>query len=72
MALVLLTQYFDMMKEVAGTNRSSTIMMPHTPNALTDLFGQFRNAIITGELAVGTRSDGATAAPRPPSPQSAG
>jgi regulator of protease activity HflC (stomatin/prohibitin superfamily) len=72
MALVLLTQYFDMMKEVAGTNRSSTIMMPHTPNALTDLFGQFRNAIITGEIAAGMRSDGATAAPRPPSPQSAG
>ncbi len=58
MALVLLTQYFDMMKEVAGTNRSSTIMMPHTPNALADLFAQFRNAIIAGEIAVGTRSDG--------------
>ncbi len=50
MALVLLTQYFDMLKEVAGTNRSSTIMMPHTPNALTDLFAQFRNAIVTGEV----------------------
>ncbi len=61
MALVLLTQYFDMMKEVAGTNRSSTIMMPHTPNALTDLFAQFRNAIITGEVAAA----GAQAAPPP-------
>ncbi len=51
MAMVLLTQYFDTLKEVAGTNRSNTIMMPHTPNALTDLFSQFRNAIITGEIA---------------------
>src|SRR5690242_13956901 len=51
MAMVLLTQYFDTLKEVAGTNRSNTIMMPHTPNALTDLFAQFRNAIITGDIA---------------------
>jgi regulator of protease activity HflC (stomatin/prohibitin superfamily) len=51
MAMVLLTQYFDTLKEVAGTNRSNTIMMPHTPNALTDLFSQFRNAIIAGEIA---------------------
>jgi regulator of protease activity HflC (stomatin/prohibitin superfamily) len=72
MALVLLTQYFDMMKEVAGTNRSSTIMMPHTPNALSDLFAQFRNAIISGEIAVGARGDGAAAAPRPVKTQSGG
>jgi len=65
MALVLLTQYFDMMKEVAGTNRSSTIMMPHTPNALSDLFAQFRNAIITGEIAAGARAAGAGLPPRP-------
>lgn len=51
MAMVLLTQYFDTLKEVAGTNRSNTIMMPHTPNALTDLFAQFRNVLITGEVA---------------------
>jgi regulator of protease activity HflC (stomatin/prohibitin superfamily) len=53
MALVLLTQYFDMMKEVAGSNRSNTVMMPHTPNAMSDLFAQFRNALIIGETAVG-------------------
>ncbi|HTA51581.1 MAG TPA: SPFH domain-containing protein [Candidatus Acidoferrum sp.] len=63
MAMVLLTQYFDTLKEVAGTNRSNTIMMPHTPNALTDLFSQFRNAIITGEIAA--RAPDAPAAPAP-------
>jgi len=65
MALVLLTQYFDMMKEVAGTNRSSTIMMPHTPNALSDLFAQFRNAIIAGEVAAGASHAAAAQGPRP-------
>lgn len=63
MAMVLLTQYFDTLKEVAGTNRSNTIMMPHTPNALTDLFAQFRNAIITGEIAA--KAPDGSAAPTP-------
>jgi regulator of protease activity HflC (stomatin/prohibitin superfamily) len=63
MAMVLLTQYFDTLKEVAGTNRSNTIMMPHTPNALTDLFAQFRNAIITGEIAA--KAPDGPAAPAP-------
>jgi regulator of protease activity HflC (stomatin/prohibitin superfamily) len=63
MAMVLLTQYFDTLKEVAGTNRSNTIMMPHTPNALTDLFSQFRNAIISGEIAA--KAPDAPAAPAP-------
>ena len=61
--MVLVTQYFDMMKEVAGSNRSNTVMMPHTPNALTDLFAQFRNAIISGNAA----ADAARADPPPAS-----
>lgn len=68
MAMVLLTQYFDTLKEVAGTNRSNTIMMPHTPNALTDLFAQFRNVLITGEVAA-KGADGAASpqiSPRTP------
>ena len=65
MAMVLLTQYFDTLKEVAGTNRSNTIMMPHTPNALTDLFSQFRNAIITGDLAAKGSDGTVTPAPAP-------
>ena len=66
MAMVLLTQYFDTLKEVAGTNRSNTILMPHTPNALTDLFAQFRNAMLTSEVAA-KGADGAGApTPTPP------
>ena len=56
MALVLLTQYFDTMKEVAGTDRSNTILMPHTPNALGDLFAQIRDAVIIGESVAGARA----------------
>lgn len=50
-ALVLMTQYFDMMKEVSATNRSNTILMPHSPSTLGDLFAQIRNAMIVADSA---------------------
>ena len=48
MQLVLMTQYFDTLKEVAANDHTNTILIPHTPNTLTDIFTQIRNAIITG------------------------
>jgi regulator of protease activity HflC (stomatin/prohibitin superfamily) len=48
MQLVLMTQYFDTLKEVAANDHTNTILIPHTPNTLTDIFAQIRNAIITG------------------------
>jgi regulator of protease activity HflC (stomatin/prohibitin superfamily) len=57
MTMVLMTQYFDTLKEIAGGNRSNTVMMPHTPNALNDLFTQFREAIITGNVASAATTD---------------
>ena len=50
-ALVLMTQYFDMMKEVSATNRSNTILMPHSPSTLGDLFAQIRDAMIVADSA---------------------
>ena len=52
MQLVLMTQYFDTLKDIAANDHSNTILVPHSPNTLTDLFGQIRNAIAIGtELA---------------------
>jgi regulator of protease activity HflC (stomatin/prohibitin superfamily) len=48
MQLVLMTQYFDTLKDIAANDHSNTILIPHTPDTLTDLFSQIRNAIITG------------------------
>jgi regulator of protease activity HflC (stomatin/prohibitin superfamily) len=48
MQLVLMTQYFDTLKEVAANDHTNTILIPHTPNTLTDIFSQIRNAIIVG------------------------
>jgi regulator of protease activity HflC (stomatin/prohibitin superfamily) len=50
-ALVLMTQYFDTLKEVASTDHSNTVFLPHTPNALSDFFDQIRNAVLVGQSA---------------------
>ena len=52
MSLVLMTQYFDTLKELGLSSRATTILIPHSPGALTDLAGQIRNALMTAELAV--------------------
>jgi regulator of protease activity HflC (stomatin/prohibitin superfamily) len=46
MQLVLMTQYFDTLKEIAANDHTNTILIPHTPNTLSDIFSQIRNAII--------------------------
>lgn len=48
MALVLMTQYFDTLKEVGAQARSNTILVPHSPGAMPDFFQQIQNAIMVG------------------------
>jgi len=47
MNLVLMTQYFDTLKEVGTSSRSNTIMIPHSPAGMQDISEQLRNAMIT-------------------------
>lgn len=49
MQLVLMTQYFDTLKEIGANSRSNAILMPHTPGFLNDLSTQMRDAMITAE-----------------------
>lgn len=51
LTLILLTQYFDTIKE-AGAEK--VILMPHSPSGLVDLKGQIREAIISGDEATKT------------------
>ena len=46
--LVLLTQYFDTMKEVGVSSGSKVILMPHSPAGMSDITDQLRAAIIQG------------------------
>lgn len=49
MNLVLMTQYFDTLKEISATSRTNTILVPHSPGGLNEISEQIRNAIITGQ-----------------------
>lgn len=48
MNLVLLTQYFDTLKEMTANGQTNTIMMPHSPAGMQDIATQIRDSIIVG------------------------
>jgi len=49
--LVLMTQYFDTMKEIGVSAGSKVILMPHTPGGMADIAEQLRGAIISANEA---------------------
>ena len=46
--LVLLTQYFDTLKEIGVSSGSKVILVPHSPGGMADIAGELRTAIVTG------------------------
>ena len=51
MSMVLMSQYFDTLKEIAAHNKSSTILLPYSPGALKDVASQLQESILVGNLA---------------------
>ncbi len=55
MNLVLMTQYFDTIKDIGLSSRNNTILIPHSPGGMGDISEQMRNAVITAnEVAKGS------------------
>jgi regulator of protease activity HflC (stomatin/prohibitin superfamily) len=52
MNLVLMTQYFDMLKEIGASSRTNAILIPHSPGNLTTLTEQMRTAMIEADQTV--------------------
>jgi regulator of protease activity HflC (stomatin/prohibitin superfamily) len=52
MNLVLMTQYFDTLKEIGASSRTNTILIPHSPGNLASLTEQLRNAMIEANQTV--------------------
>jgi regulator of protease activity HflC (stomatin/prohibitin superfamily) len=52
MNLVLMTQYFDMLKEIGASSRTNAILIPHSPGNLTTLTEQMRNAMMEANQTV--------------------
>jgi regulator of protease activity HflC (stomatin/prohibitin superfamily) len=52
MNLVLMTQYFDMLKDIGASSRTNAILIPHSPGNLSSLTEQLRNAMIEADQTV--------------------
>ncbi|OVA09072.1 Band 7 protein [Macleaya cordata] len=46
MDMVLVTQYFDTMKEIGATSKSSSVFIPHGPGAVRDVATQIRDGLL--------------------------
>jgi regulator of protease activity HflC (stomatin/prohibitin superfamily) len=51
MALVALTQYMDMLRDVSDASRTNTILLPHSPDAVSQLQAMLRDGLLTAQLA---------------------
>jgi regulator of protease activity HflC (stomatin/prohibitin superfamily) len=47
MNLVMMTQYFDTIKDIGNSGKTNTILIPHSPAGMGDLTEQMRTAMIT-------------------------
>ncbi len=56
LSLVLMTQYFDTIRDIGASSRSNTVLIPHSPSALHDLADSLRNSMITAN-AVNLEND---------------
>ena len=52
MNFILMTQYFDMLKDIGASSRTNAILMPHSPGYLATLSEQMRNAMIEADQTV--------------------
>lgn len=48
MDIVLITQYFDTMKDIGASSKSSAIFVPHGPGAVKDIAAQVRDGLLQG------------------------
>ena len=44
--MVMLTQYFDTMKDIGAKSKASAIFIPHGPAAVSDIATQIRNGLM--------------------------
>ncbi|KAI4329610.1 hypothetical protein MLD38_027978 [Melastoma candidum] len=51
MDMVLVTQYFDTMKEIGASSKSSAVFIPHGPGAIRDVAGQIREGLLQASAA---------------------
>ncbi|KAK1608100.1 hypothetical protein QYE76_031773 [Lolium multiflorum] len=50
MDMVLVTQYFDTMKDIGASSKSSAVFIPHGPGAVRDIAAQIRDGQLQGSM----------------------
>lgn len=51
MDLVLITQYFDTMKEIGSSSKNTTVFLPHGPGHVGDISQQIRDGMLQGHVS---------------------
>jgi regulator of protease activity HflC (stomatin/prohibitin superfamily) len=51
MDMVLVTQYFDTLKEIGASSKSNSVFVPHGPGAVKDIASQVRDGLLQGNVA---------------------
>ncbi|KAK3022915.1 hypothetical protein RJ639_046459 [Escallonia herrerae] len=51
MDMILVTQYFDTMREIGASAKSSSVFVPHGPGAVRDVASQIRDGLLQGKTA---------------------
>merc|ERR1712179_470370 len=44
--LLLITQYFETLRDIAANSKAQTVFLPHSAGAVTDVASQIRNGIL--------------------------
>ena len=57
MDMVLMTQYFDTMKDIGASSKSNAVFIPHGPGAVQDVASQIRNGLLQGNATQSWRID---------------
>jgi regulator of protease activity HflC (stomatin/prohibitin superfamily) len=69
MTLILMAQYFDTLKEMGAHSQMNTILLPHSPSSLHELYNQIRTAVISANQVEGAPQQGK---PKTSTPQTKG
>ncbi|KAK3026637.1 hypothetical protein RJ639_040664 [Escallonia herrerae] len=51
MDMILDTRYFDTMREIGASSKSSSVFVPHGPGAVRDVASQIRDGLLQGSTA---------------------
>ncbi|KAJ0237298.1 Hypersensitive-induced response protein 3 [Hirschfeldia incana] len=47
--MVMMTQYFDTMRDIGASSKSSSVFIPHGPGAVADVAAQIRNGLLQAQ-----------------------